>query len=288
MLVMALSPGDAIMSGHGEDRHGMRHGMNWRWGGGWLALLCGLPLAAVASGTRAPLTIVAMDQASPPYVIGEGDHFAPQPGLAVELAQRAAKACGVELQLLRQPGLRMLQSLKSGSADAALLLSYNEERAQFAVYPLRDGQPDGRQRMSTLRYVLFVRHDSTLTWDGERLSPPQAVVGSNIGWSVIKDLERHQIKVETALNVGSNFNKLQAGRIDAYAIQDLLAAGYLATHPKLAVRALPQPLVSKDYFMPFSRQFAARQPQLVQCMWQQVARQRDALLQRRMAIYLNH
>ncbi len=245
-----------------------------------------LPLAGAAA-LPAPLTIVVMDQASPPYIIGEGDHFAAQPGLAVELARKAATTCGVELHLLRQPGLRMLQSLKSGSADAALLLSYNEERAQFAVYPLRDGQPDTRQRMSTLRYVLFVRHDSTLAWDGERLTPSQAVVGSNIGWSVIKDLERLQIKVETALDVGSNFNKLQAGRIDAYAIQDLLAAGYLATHPKLAVRALPQPLVSKDYFMPFSRQFAARQPQLMQCMWQQVARQRDALLKRRMAIYLN-
>lgn len=266
----------------------MRQGMSGRGIGGWLGLLCALPLAALAASERPQLSIVAMDQASPPYVIGEGSGFAPQPGLAVELAQRAAKACGVELQLLRQPGLRMLQSLKSGSADAALLLSYNEERAQFAVYPLRDGQPDGRRRMSTLSYVLLVRHDSQLAWDGERLNPPQAVVGSNIGWSVIKDLERFQIKVETALNVDSNFNKLQAGRIDAYAIQDLLAAGYLSTHPKLAVRALPQPLVSKDYFMPFSRQFAARQPQLVQCMWQQVARQRDALLKRRMAAYLHH
>lgn len=266
----------------------MRQGMSGRGVGVWLGLLCALPLVALAASERPQLSIVAMDQASPPYLIGEGDRFAPQPGLAVELAQRAANACGVELQLLRQPGLRMLQSLKSGSADAALLLSYNEERAQFAVYPLRDGQPDGRQRMSTLRYVLFVRNDSQLVWDGTRLTPPQAVVGSNIGWSVIKDLERYQIRVETALSVGSNFNKLQAGRIDAYAIQDLLAEGYLAAQPQLTVRALPQQLVSKDYFMPFSRQFAARQPQLVQCMWQQVARQRDALLKQRMAVYINH
>lgn len=250
---------------------------------GALLLLC-CPLWVAAQ--RVPLRVAVSDQPSPPYVMGDGLQFALQPGVAIELLRLAATDCDVPLQLMRQPSMRLLQNLQSGSVQAVLLLSHTAERAQFAYYPLRDGKPDGRLRVANLRYVFFVRADSALRWDGEQLSNPAALVGSNLGWSVNDDLARRHIQVETGLSVSSNFDKLQAGRIDAYAIQDKVAAGYLASRPTLQVRALPLPLVSKDYFMPFNKSFALRQPQVVQCLWQQIAQRRDALLKTRLSQYL--
>ena len=247
-----------------------------------LLCLCCLPSLA-AEAVR--LSVAVTDQASPPYIIGEGALFAGQPGLAVELLQQAAEACHVELQLERQPGMRLLQNLQYGTVQASLLLSWNEERAQFASFPWRDGKPDAALRLATLRYALYVRDDSKLTWNGESLNNAAALVGYNLGWSVRGDLTRHGIKAESAPGMVSNFNKLQAGRIDAYAAQDIMANAYVKQHPALHVHALPLPVVSKDYFMPFNKTFALQQPQLVQCLWQQMARRRDHLFRSRMAAY---
>lgn len=242
-----------------------------------------LPLTALA-GTLS-MTLVLADQSLPPYVMGEGPALAARPGLAVELAQQAASVCHVQLKFERLPGLRLLQNLQNGSASGALLLSYSKERAQFSAYPLHDDKPDSAARMTTMRYVFFVRRDSTLTWDGERLSQADAVVGTNLGWSANEELAKRGIKVDAGLNVASNLHKLEAGRIDAYVIQSLIADSYLARQAPQAVRMLPVPLISKDYFMPFNQRFAEQNPQAVQCMWQQVAASRDRLLKTRLPAY---
>ncbi|MFC3531507.1 hypothetical protein ACFOLG_04850 [Vogesella facilis] len=244
-------------------------------------LLLLLPLSAAAA---LPLRVAINDQPAAPYIIGEGKSLASPPGLAVELLQQAAAPCNVYLLLQRQSSLRQLQALRSGAADAILLLSYSPERAAFGYYPLRDGKPDSRYRLATLSYSFYVRSSSKLQWDGQQLQGLNGgTVGTDLGWSVAADLARWHIPVEGAVGVAANLAKLRAGRIAAYAVHNNLAEAYLqGSHD---VVALQPPISTKDYFLPFSLRYAAEHPQEVQCLWQRMASLRDALLQQRGPAY---
>lgn len=244
-----------------------------------------LPLAMQSVCAAVPLRLVLNDQSSPPYLLGNGAELENPPGLVVELVQQAAQACDVSLQVERQSSLRQLQSLRTGNADAVPLLSYSPERAQYASYPMRHGQPDPRFRLTTLAYSFYVRKGSPVRWDGKQLSGYRGKVGTDLGWSVAGDLARLGIAVENAVGVATNLAKLRLGRIDVYAAQDVLVAALLqGDHGLVALRPA---IVTKDYYLPFSLQFSQQYGQVVQCMWQQTAGRRAVLYQRRGPSYGN-
>ncbi|MFC3627440.1 hypothetical protein ACFOKJ_15075 [Vogesella amnigena] len=246
-------------------------------------LIATLLLAALPAQADTSLRLVMSDQAGPPYLAGVGRELANPPGLAMELVQQAARHCAVRLEIDRQASLRLLQNLRTGMADAALLLSYNAERGGYAHYPLRDGVPDSRYRLTTLSYSFYVRSDSNIRWDGRVLSGFSGKVGTDLGWSVVKDLEQLGIAVENAVGVPANLGKLRLGRIKVYAAQNIIVDSYLQDRSDLV--ALTPPIVTKDYFLPFSLAFAASNPQTVQCMWQQIAERRDTLYRQRAKEY---
>ncbi len=247
------------------------------WSAGALLLL------AVPAQAESSLRLVMIDQDSPPYLTGVGRELASPPGLAVELVQLAARRCALRLEVNRLASLRMLQSLRSGMADAALLLSYNPERGGYAHYPMRNGVPDSRYRLTTLSYSFYVRSDSHICWNGRALSGFAGRVGTDLGWSVVRDLEQLGIEVESAVGVPVNLGKLRLGRIKVYAAQSIIVESYLQDQRDIV--ALKPPIATKDYFLPFSQAFAASNPQAVQCMWQQIAEQRDALYRQRAREY---
>ena len=112
-------------------------------------------------------------------------------------------------------------------------------------------------------------------------------VGTNLGWSINLDLARLGIPAEPVSSVEQNFLKLQAGRIDAYATHEPLGDSYLARHDNLNLVKLQPPVVSKPYYLIFSRSYAARNPAVAACLWRQVGAQRERLYQQRMHDYLD-
>jgi polar amino acid transport system substrate-binding protein len=151
-----------------------------------VSLLASLPVAAAQ---EIALRIGVNQQSSPPYIMGDSLQLQALPGIAIEQVHNAATSCGIVPKLERYPPLRLLNSLKSNLIQGVLMLSYSEERATFAVYPMRDELPDHRQRLTTLSYAFFVNQASNLAWDGKKFTGLQGKVGVNMGWSVIKYLE---------------------------------------------------------------------------------------------------
>lgn len=234
-----------------------------------------------------PLVVGLGDQATPPYKRGDESLPDSRPGLVVELLQLAAANCDVRLQFKLLPGVRMLKELESSELDSAALLSYTAERAAYALYPMQNGKPVEAQRLATLSYVLYVRPDHQLQWDGHTLQGLMRKVGTNLGWSINNDLDKLGIPAEPAKSVEQNFMKLQAGRIDAYATHELLGDSYLSIHNDMNLTKLQPPVVSKAYYLIFSRQFAGRYPAVSKCMWQKIGNLRERLYQQRMADYLD-
>ncbi|SCK13264.1 transporter substrate-binding domain-containing protein [Vogesella sp. LIG4] len=244
-----------------------------------LILLVPAPPAAAAETLR----LVISDQAGMPYLTDTDKADGGLPGLAVELVQLAAQACDITLKIDRLPSLRSLQALRNGTEDAMLLLSYNPERAVYAHYPLRDGQPDGRYRLATLSYSFFVQRGSGISWDGKQLLGYDGKVGTDLGWSVVRDLAQLGIPVENAVGVETNLAKLRKGRIRVYAAQNILVDTYLKNSDDIV--ALSPPIATRDYFLPFNRLYAQYHPQVVHCLWQQIASQREPLYRQRARAY---
>lgn len=251
------------------------------------AILTVACLCSLACHAATPLLLGLGDQATPPYKLGEATLPATLPGVAVELLQLAAANCDVALRIKLLPGTRMLKELESGDLDGAGLLSYTAERAAYATYPLQNGKPAEAQRLATLSYVLYARAGHRLQWDGTTLQGLNRKVGTNLGWSINLDLARLGIPAEPASSVEQNFLKLQAGRIDAYATHEPLGDSYLARHDNLNLVKLQPPVVSKPYYLIFSRSYAARNPAVAACLWRQVGAQRERLYQQRMHDYLD-
>ena len=245
-------------------------------------LLITLCLASAPVFAATSLLVGLGDQATPPYKRGDDRLPDRRPGLAVELLQLAAANCDVRLQFKLLPGVRMLKELESSELDGAALLSYTAERAAYAMFPMLNGKPVESQRLATLSYVFYVRPDHHLQWHGSILQGLVRKVGTNFGWSINHDLDKLGIPVEPANSVEQNFMKLQAGRIDAYATHELLGDSYLAIHNDMSLVKLLPPVISKAYYLLFSRNHAGRYPVVTSCMWRQIGIQRERLYQQRM------
>uniref|UniRef100_UPI003990CD86 hypothetical protein n=1 Tax=Iodobacter sp. CM08 TaxID=3085902 RepID=UPI003990CD86 len=189
-------------------------------------------------------------------------------------------------EIERYPTLRLFNNLKSNEIQGSMMFSYTEERTAFAVYPMRDGLPDHAQRLNTLSYAFFVNQSSKLAWDGKKLLGLQGKVGVNTGWSVIKSLEEFNIPYEEAAASENNFAKLNAGRIDAYATQNHVAEAYLKRNKQLKIRRLEPSIITKDYFLIFSKPFYAEHPKVAACIWKAIGDDRDEILKKRIPVYL--
>ncbi len=243
-------------------------------------------LPAMGASAKITLHVGVNQQLSPPYIMGDSLQLQPLPGIAIEQIRSAAGRCDVALQLDRLPPLRLLNNLKSNLVQGVLMLSYTEERAAFAVYPMRGEVPDHAQRLTTLSYSFFVNQKSTLTWDGKELHGLQGKVGANLGWSVVKDLERLNIPYEAALSVENNFAKLNASRIDAYATQRNVGEAFLARNKTLKIRILEPEIIKKDYFLIFSQRFYSEYPKTASCIWKNIGDERERFFKNRIPFYL--
>ncbi|WP_108648890.1 substrate-binding periplasmic protein [Dongshaea marina] len=227
------------------------------------------------------------DLESFPYQMGTGSEVADPPGLSIDVIRAATKGLEVQLELKRFPNKRVLRLLESNLIDGAFIFSYNDERAHYAVYPMRRGIPDQRLRVATISYYLYVSSQSSLVWDGEVLESLSGKIGANSGHAIIPLLERLGADVQVTKTLEQNFNKLAIGRLAAVAAQPLTADRYLKENYIEDIRKLYPPLRTRDYFLIFSRSFAKRQPELVKALWENIGRVREPVTVSLVAQYRN-
>lgn len=241
----------------------------------FLRLVVGVFASCVAQVALAcPISVVYSDQASPPYYLGDGEAIPPNPGIAVELLTQAAAKMGCKIEWKRLPNRRALRELESGTVQAMLLLSYSPERATFAVYPMLGDAPDPAYSLATLSTSVYVKSGSTFKWESRQFSPAQALVGVNAGYSVGDEVRKLGQSVEEATSTANNLQKLLMGRIAAYVGQDLQVDLVIEDKHITGVQKLPVPFSSKDYYLPFSKQFFDKSPATVIQLWKQIAEAR--------------
>lgn len=199
-------------------------------------------------------------------------------GLDNNLVDLAAQKIGVKAEMLAMPWKRCMTEVGYDTQAGGFAASYNQERASFAVYPMRDGKPDASRRMRYDSYSLYRIKGSAVKWDGKQLSNVSGTVGVQLGYSIAVDLRKLGADVdESHVSPELQMRKLLAGRVQLVALLTLDGDKLLEQAPFASqVERITPPLVERPYFLVFNKEYYARNPKLVEDMWNAIAQVRES------------
>jgi polar amino acid transport system substrate-binding protein len=230
-----------------------------------------IALGLLASGANACVIKLAYNEiAAPPYYFGDAGKTPDNPGPAIELVDLAAAKLGCKMVWQRKPLRRILRELETNDIDATLALSYSKERTATMVYPMKNNSPDASLALWTLSYDFYVKHGSTLTWDGKSFNRTPTRVGANAGYSIVKDLADLGIATEVAQGDVNNLGKLASNRIEVYAGQSLFVDQLREQAAFKDIEKLSPPIIRKDYFLVFSQGFYASSGETAHKLWKHI------------------
>ena len=226
------------------------------------------------------LRLATGEEPNPPRHFGrETPLHLDKPGLSIELLKLAGEEAGVTFKFENYPFARRLYLLKENSIQAMFHSSYKKDRSVYGAYPIKDDKPDASRSIYTDAYMVYKRVGSKVTWDGKKFGNLDKPVGAQSTYAVIDDLKKLGVPVEPIVGSDLNFNKLAAGRIDAYAELEGVADARLATMPDLAdkIEKLPKPIRVKPYFLMFSKVYYEKNTELVERIWDAIAKVRTSV-----------
>ena len=231
--------------------------------------------AATPDDTRAAVRVCYNEQLGP----ADGGHFS-----LMLLRQTGDALPDLRLTLKALPWMRCLILASRGEVDAILGASHTPERARDLVYPrAADGEPDAARRLFMQGYRLLRRSGDALDTDGARFTGLTGLVGVERGHSAAAiALEAGGSTDENHADVNAMLAKLRSGRLGGALVAEPQYASLLAQPGALdGLEAVPTPLRQRAYYLVFSRDFARREPLLVERLWNEAVRQRDTAAIRR-------
>ncbi|MCV2369129.1 substrate-binding periplasmic protein [Roseateles oligotrophus] len=242
--------------------------------GFWLLCLAcaGLPTAAHAEEAPA-LQICTGDDESFPWQLKD------RPGVLMHMMRMVEQSVGGKFVITPKPWKRCLLELKSGQVDAAFKASYSAERAaDGAAYPMQSGRLDVDKRLLVDSYSLFRLKGAPIEWDGTKLIAT-GVLGAQSGFSVVAQLKELGAKVDDGnRQAEACLQKLLRGYVVAVALQTQEGNSLLEQNPEFAARIerIQPVLVSKPYFLVFSRNYIAEHESQARLIWTQIAQVRES------------
>lgn len=239
------------------------------------ACLAFAAITGAQAGAR--ITFGVPDQESFPNILGKEDIVDP-PGIYLEMLRRVAADLGIEARFVRLPTKRIMKYLCDGVIDVAVEFSFVQERTECGRYPMKRGEVDSERRLDSLSYHLYTRENSSLAWDGKRFTNLTGRLGANVGYSIVDELIAMGLEVETTTDTESNLLKVQYGRISGYVQVSNKADVFLQSGKISGIRKHPIPVRSKPYYIMFSHQYYARNPELVERIWTRLGEIRDDMI----------
>ncbi|MBT8367437.1 MAG: transporter substrate-binding domain-containing protein [Deltaproteobacteria bacterium] len=217
--------------------------------------------------------MVYFNKENPPRILGNGTSIDwSKPGITVELFKMVAESVGMQFEFKRMPWKRCLYAMQHGLADATFHASFKPARAEFGVYPTRDGQLDPSRCIYKNSYVFYARKGSGVKWNGNTISNASRPIGTQLSYAIADDLRKMGYEIEEEASVANNLNKLKAGRISAYAEIESIAdyaLGKERTQYENIVKLQP-PLREKVYYLLIAKSFVEKNRRLAEQIWDAV------------------
>ena len=176
---------------------------------------------------------------------------------------------GINIKLKPIMWARGLKLLEAGLTDGITDASYNDRRANYAVYPMKAGKPDPAKMLRLVEYSLYKNKNSSILWDGIKFDGIDGDIVSISSYSIVADLRKMGIAVQEEPNMPWIMRNLALGKSQAAAMLSYRADEFLADNPafKKNIIKVEKPLKRKEYYVIFSRKFYNERNELANAIW---------------------
>ncbi|MCG9682886.1 transporter substrate-binding domain-containing protein [Vibrio sp. Isolate23] len=233
------------------------------------------------------LRLAYSDVESYPFQMGNGASVANPPGLALDVINHVALQLDLNIEYVRLPGKRVLQDIGAAKVDGGFIFSFNTQRAQYASYPMSDNKPDASKRIATIGYYFYTLQNHTLEWDGQSLADTDQKVGAHLGFSIVRELKKKQLKVHEVKTTEQLFTMLQLERLSAIAVQDTMAQQFLSSQKMNNIKQIEPAITTKNYYLVLSHQFVEKNPELAEKIWEAIETSRDEVFLKQKDKYID-
>jgi hypothetical protein len=234
-----------------------------------LLALFATPIATQAAATQVVRWCID-DKPSFYFYNKVGTEQSAHPGFVFDLIGHLRTRLNLEIKVQRRPQSACTVLLEKGDVDAVGLLSHNREREKIGVFPMKSGEPDGDRAVIRTSYFLYAPKNKPISWDGESLAGLKGKrIGAIDGFSIVQDLIKAGVKVETFKSLDGMITRLQKTDIDAMAVNNDMIN---RISERIQLQKHEKPLKTKDYFIQMSRHLQEKYPSLPDTIWKEAAR----------------
>lgn len=228
----------------------------------WTILLCS------AIGAQALDRIqLCIGGSLPPYSREDGK------GYLQQLMREVSKQLPVPIEVHVRPRKRCLAELQRGLSDGTMG-TFTLERATYLHYPMRDGKLDESRSAATADFRVYRMVGSQVGWDGRKFSGlADLAVGTQRGYVHAEQLKALGVPYDDGVDTAErNLAKLRAGRLAALVAMEVGVAGQLGAD----IEAVGPVFDRSVIYVPTSKAFYQRQPQLVEQLWDRIRKVRES------------
>ena len=228
-----------------------------------------------------------------PNFMGQGAQVAESnPGLIIDLLKIMDKELPwVKARFHRAAWSRCLKKLAQGEFNA-VVAGYEPERAQYAVYPMKNGVPDISMAVSKANFCLFSQKNSQFQWHGDRFigSQKTALVIPR-GYSLVSLLERHGIIFELTFSSKLAMELLMGGRVENAITLCSTGQHFINQHHAQGLMAPSQVIRTQFAYLAVNKAFFNAHKNEIEQVWVSLVKNREAhfetLLKRYLALQRN-
>lgn len=250
-----------------------------------LSLVLLICVAIRANAAELTVNVATGDIANVPRILGEGPTLHEPPGIQIELLMKAARQAGINLKIARLPSKRVLDTLEKGQSDAAFIFSYSDDRAKYAAYPMKKGNPDATRKIYNVGYAIYKQKGTLVQWDGKKFVHLKGAIGSILGWSVGEELSKMGLKVEEVKNHKQNLEKLNHGRVEAFVGPEEVIDYLITINKYKNIEKLQKTFSEKPYFVIFNKKFKEKNSEPVEKLWDKIGEIREKTISELMPKY---
>jgi len=173
----------------------------------------------------------------------------------------------LQVESYSAPRMRCLVETQRGVADA-LIGVFSPDRQEWLVFPMRNSLPNTDQSVGAIQIRIYRRIGSLVDWDGQVFSGLEGQpLGVKYGSSYGVGLTRKGIALDDrSTSTEQLVAKLIHGRVAAILLTDEALAALDAIAPG-QIEALPRAYNTMPLYLAFTKDFARRNPFVVQQIW---------------------
>ncbi|MGZ3182758.1 MAG: substrate-binding periplasmic protein [Telluria sp.] len=232
---------------------------------------------AGAAAPAPPLTFCFEDVPMQPWTMPDGT------GLNLALLRRVEAATGERFAFVSRPWKRCMEEARTGKVDAVVGAADTPERRIFGSFPtLPGGAADRDAALYSDSAWVYLRGGGAARWNGAELAPGGGAVIAQTGYHAAELLAGRGLRVHGVKTAEEGLRLLASGAADVAVLQSMSARRQVRSSNFATVQLSPQPFVTLDYYLMFSRAAFARAPARAQRIWAAIAREKRSAAYRQL------